>query len=301
MPRIDAHGHVFAKASSEFPREISPLVPAEQEETVETLLTHMEANEIDQAMLVQIGGTAYEHHAYLKYCLATYPQKFLGIGLIPEHLRPTPEEHMDRLTDETGIVGFRLNSIGGPPDPFEPIDIRTFDTFRIWQHAAEKDYVLWLYVAARDAHQIGYMVEAFPQVRVVLNHLGICPGEGQFSRDQWGRPQITIPGYNPAFHTTHRLSKYENVALLMSGQYAFSREPFPYKDISGWQPGLLKNFGADRVMWATDFPWIYEHPGYDKLTTIIETTIPDILPHDLEAVMGKTASRFLRFPELTAQ
>lgn len=51
-------------------------------------------------------------------------------------------------------------------------------------------------------------------------------------------------------------------------------------------------------MWATDFPWIYEHPGYDKLTTIIETSIPDIQPHELEAIMGGTARRFLRFPDI---
>jgi predicted TIM-barrel fold metal-dependent hydrolase len=298
MPRIDAHGHVFTRASAEFPREVSPLVPADKEETVETLLTYMDNNLIDQAVLVQIGGTTYEHHAYLKHCLQRYPQKFQGIGLVPEALRQTPEEHMDRLTDGTGLVGFRLNTVGGPRDPFDPIDVRTFDTFRIWQHAAEKDYVLWLYVSARDAHLIAYLVDAFPQVRVVLNHLGICPGEGTFSHDQWGRPQVDAPSYNPAFHTTHRLSAYENVTLHLSGQYAFSKDPFPYNDLAPWHQKLLKSFGADRLMWATDFPWIYEHPGYDKLTTIIETSIPEIQPHELEAIMGGTARRFLRFPDI---
>ena len=298
MPRIDAHGHVFARVSSEFPREAGGITPPEREETVEKLMTYMAASRIDQAMLVQIGGTTVAEHAYLLHCLSTYPDRFLGIGLIPETDYGAPQDHMDRLSDGTGIVGFRLGTVGGPPDPFEPVDVRKFTTYPIWRHAAEKDLVLWLYVRAADAHLIAYMVDAFPQVRVVINHLGICPGQGKGRHDQWGRPQIDIVPYNPAFHTTHRLSTYENVAMHLSGHYAFSKEPYPYPDLAGWNRNLLRTFGADRLMWATDFPWIYEEPGYDKLARLIEETVPDIAPHELEEIMGGTAKRFLRFPDL---
>lgn len=297
MIRIDAHGHVFVKPSSEFPRETGEAMPADREEPVETLLGHMEAQNIGQAMLVQAGGSAFACHAYLRHTLKSYPDRFLGIGLIPPEEWPTPEAYMDRMAESPGIIGFRLNSIGGPLDPFAPIDITNFDAFRIWRHAAERDYVLWLYVRARDAHLIAYMVDAFPQVRVVLNHLGICPGEGKFSWDEKGRPHIDTPAYNPAFHTTHRLSVYENVTLHLSGQYAFSREDYPYKDLAGWHRSLLGNFGATRLMWATDFPWIYDDPGYGKLCGIIKELIPDAKDHELDEIMGGTAKRFLRFPD----
>ncbi|MBI4553372.1 MAG: hypothetical protein HY710_14000, partial [Candidatus Latescibacteria bacterium] len=83
MPRIDAHLHVFAKLSAEFPRETGEVFPADREEPVEKLLSEMEAHRIDQAVLTQIGGTSLEHHAYLLHCLKTYPDRFLGIGLVP--------------------------------------------------------------------------------------------------------------------------------------------------------------------------------------------------------------------------
>ena len=51
-------------------------------------------------------------------------------------------------------------------------------------------------------------------------------------------------------------------------------------------------------MWATDFPWIYEEPGYDKLVQLIEETTPGLKLHEFEAIMGGTAKRFLRFPDL---
>jgi predicted TIM-barrel fold metal-dependent hydrolase len=297
MTRIDAHGHVIAKASAEFPRETSDLLPAEREETAETLLAHMEAHRIDQAVLVQMAGAAYEHHAYLRHCLKAYPAKFRGIGLIPEAAWPSPEDHMDRLADGTGIIGFRLNTIGGPADPFSPVEVQTLGAYPIWKHAAERDYVLWLYVRARDAHLIAYLVDAFPQVRVAINHLGVCPGEGAFRWDEKGRPRIKTPMYNPAFHTTHRLSRYENVTVHLSGQYAFSNEPFPYRDLAGWHRGLINHFGVNRLMWATDFPWIYEDPGYGPLTTIIGELMPDLKDHEVEEIMGGTARRFLRFPD----
>ena len=51
-------------------------------------------------------------------------------------------------------------------------------------------------------------------------------------------------------------------------------------------------------MWATDFPWIYEEPGYDKLAKLVDEAMPEIKPHEYEAIMGGTAKRFLRFPDL---
>jgi len=297
MARIDAHLHVFTKASREFPREVSDRMPAERDESVEKLMEHMAAYDIDQAVLVQIGGTTYETHAYLLDCLKRYPDKFRGIGLIPADI-DTPEDHMDRLVDGTGVIGFRLNSIGGPKDPFAPIDIRTFDAYPIWKHAAEKDYVLWVYLKARDAHLLAYMADAFPQVRTVVNHLGVCPGEGKFWWDELGRPQCEIPGYPPAYHTTHRLSKYENLSIHLSGHYAFSRNEYPYNEFAHWHQSLLGTFGSQRLMWATDFPWILEKPGYGPLTKIIRELNPDITDDQYTDVMGNSAARILRFPEL---
>ncbi len=114
-PRIDSHVHVFARVSSEFPRQTSDHLPADREEPVEKLLGEMQSNRIDQAVLVQIGGASLQHHAYLCHCLEEYPGRFRGIGLVPADVDSMPE-HMDRLADK-GITGFRLSRMGGPVDP----------------------------------------------------------------------------------------------------------------------------------------------------------------------------------------
>ena len=304
MVCIDAHVHVFAKASAEFPRLITKQLPATGEAPVERLLEKMAENRVDQAVLVQIGGTHLEHHSYLRHCLKTFPRRFLGIGLIPAD-EPKPQEHMDRLAAGGGVIGFRLSSIGGPADPLAPMDIRTFATFPIWQHAAEKDYVLWLYPRAVDAHTVPFLIEAFPQVRVVFNHMLACPSKGSFSWDGKGRPRVEFSQFPPlSRYTTMGLHQYDNVFVHLSGQYALSKEQWPYRDLQEWHERLhapkdrMQGFGAERLLWATDFPWIVDDPGYEKMVRIVDELLPGLDADERQEIMGGTARRLLQFPDL---
>ncbi len=301
---IDAHVHAFAKNSREFPREVNQKLPADREEPVEKLLKEMESCGVDQAVLVQIGGRNLEHHRYLQHCLRANPNRFLGIGLIPEDVS-SPEDHMDRLTEDGHIIGFRLSNLGGPRDPLAEMDVRTFKTYDIWKHAAEKDYVLWLYPRAVDAHTVPFLIDAFPQVRVVFNHMLACPGTGSFHWDDKGRPRVTLEQLPPQTrYATFGLHQYENVCVLLSGQYAFSQEEWPYRDLTEWHERLyapktrIQGFGADRLMWATDFPWIVEDPTYEKMVQVVDALLPDLTPSDREDIMGGTAKKILRFPDV---
>ena len=292
---IDTHVHVFARPTAEFPREVADFMPADREAPVEELLVEMETHGVEGALLVQTGGSELEQHAYLQHALKTYPDRFRGVGLIPEDT-VSPADHMDRLADSGGIIGFRLFNIGGPTDPLADIDVRTFTTYPIWQRAAEKDYVLFLYVGAGEAHLTLFLVDAFPQVRVVFNHLMICPGKGTFDWDDKGRPHVEVDIPPRTFYSTLRLGIYENVCVQMSGGYAFSKEPWPYRDLAGWHSRLLGAFGAERLMWGTDFPWIVAEPGYGRAMGVIDELLPDLGPAERTAIMGGTAKRFLRFP-----
>jgi len=119
MLRIDAHAQVFARLSREFPRRAGDRLPAGRQEPVEKLLEAMAESRVDRAVLVQTGGRALEHHAYLRHCLRRYPGRFLGIGRIPAGgVSPREQnDHMDRLAADGDVVGFRLSSLGGPADP----------------------------------------------------------------------------------------------------------------------------------------------------------------------------------------
>ena len=203
---------------------------------------------------------------------------------------------MDRLAGEPGIIGFRLFSVGGPRDPFAPIKVEEFATYRIWEARRREGLCHLALPPSRRCPPDPLPAGAFPQVRVVLNHLGICPGAGKSYRDEKGRPRIATPSYNPAYHTTYRLNRYENVVVKLSGQPAFSQEDYPYRDLTRWHQNLFDAYGPGRLMWGTDFPWNLADPGYQRLIGVVRELLPDLAASDHAAIMGATASRFLRFP-----
>ncbi len=307
-PVIDAHLHVFARQSPEFPREVNDHLPAEREAPVERLLERMESHGVDGAVLVQIGGTSFERHAYLLHCLREHPDRFLGIGLVPPDCEDAGA-HMDRLAEASDgrVIGVRLSRLGGPADPFEPVDVRRLPVFPIWEHAARRDYVIWLYPRAVDAHVVPHLFEAFPQVRVVFNHLMVCPGP-RFWWDEKGRPQADVPmppetrystlglKVGRILHNTRGSYPYPNVYVHFSGHYAFTRQTYPYPDLAGWGASLRMVFGAGRMMWATDFPWIDVDPGYGEVVRLPDEVFPDLAPEERARLMGGTAAQVLRFP-----
>ena len=289
--RIDAHLHVFAPQSDQFPREVDETLRAERGETVEKLLALMEEHGIDHAVLVQIGGTQLEQHAYLLDCLRRYPTRFQGIGLIPPSLA-NPVPHMQALA-AGGMMGFRLLDLGGPGPEHAPL--QEHPIYPIWQAAAEHDFVIWLYPRLGDLPLVPRLLAAFPTTRVVLNHLGVTRGPGSFYYDETGRPRIETP-FPPPIHTLLAdIARHEQVVVKLSGQYAFSNEPYPYRDLGDWHQTLYHYFGADRLMWASDFPWIVKQPGYAALLRLVDELLPGLNAREREAILGKTAHDFLRF------
>lgn len=94
------------------------------------------------------------------------------------------------------------------------------------------------------------------------------------------------------------ITRHERLVVKLSGQYAFSHEPYPYGDLAAWHHTLYEHLGADRLMWASDFPWIVKLPGYAALLRVVDELLPNLSAPERESIMGGTAQRFLCFPPL---
>ena len=284
---IDAHVHVFEGPSGG---------EAGVTGTVQELLTAMDASAVDGAVLIQFEGSALDEHSYLLRCLEQHSDRFRGIGLVPHELWAAPADHMDQLGEVPGMVGFRLFELGGPADPQAPVDVEQIGTFPVWRRAAERDYVIWLYPRAADVHLVPHLVHAFPQVRVVFNHLLVCPAPGSFSTDELGRPRIETPLPPVSSYPLMALRHFDSCYVMLSGQYAFTREEYPYEDTCGWHAQLLEAFGAGRLMWGTDFPFVVRKPGYPESVALFDRLMSELPSADRAAIMGDTARDALRFP-----
>lgn len=50
------------------------------------------------------------------------------------------------------------------------------------------------------------------------------------------------------------LAGIDAVRIKLSGMYALSDDGYPYRDTWAWAEGVVAAFGAERTLWASDWP-----------------------------------------------
>jgi L-fuconolactonase len=287
MEKIDAHVHVFDRFSEAFPREVSSLAPAGRAATAEQLLHEMDGAGIDRAVLIQMGGFEIEQHRYVAWCVDKWPDRFVAVGLVDAN-GADPPARLDSLYEATGIAGIRL--MGRLGDPGEA-RVEKLAAYSLFQRADQLGLNINLYCQSDQISNIELLMRAFPGVCVGLDHLGICPSTA-FVPDRWGRPRFDDePIPPPTYPQILGLARYPNVYVKVSGEYAFSKEPYPYQDLRPMVEGIYRAYGAERMMWCTDFPWISEEPGYRRLVALLDRHLPHLAEGERSLIAGGNASQ----------
>jgi L-fucono-1,5-lactonase len=280
---VDGHLHVFLPRSERYPRDVHELYPAELEAPVERLLEAMDMAGVDKAVLVPLSP----HDQYLRECLQRFPDRFAGIGVHdPGATDPVADLH--RRVEQSGIQGLRVHHLGNPGTPSEELE-----AFPLLAALANGGLKLWFYVPPEQLGLLPGVLETLPSLQVVLNHLGFCPRG--YEVDEHGRPHIPTELPPPTLPAVLGLARFANVHVMVSGQYAFSREPYPHRDLEPVVRAVYRAYGADRLLWASDFPWILEEPGYSAQLALVDELLPDISPSERAAILGGTALKLLKF------
>ena len=94
------------------------------------------------------------------------------------------------------------------------------------------------------------------------------------------------------------------VELRVGGQVVRTTAEHPFWVVGrGWsavhelQVGerLLAAFGANRMLMASDWPWIEFEPGYGRILAVVDELLPDITAAERDAIRGGTAMSLFRF------
>lgn len=279
---VDSHVHVFRKLSSRYPRHVHELYPEHLEARVEHLLDVMGANGVSKAVLVPLS----HHDEYVRECLTQFPGRFAGIGFHDRTSTGSADnlvKDFRRRVAETGIQGLRFFHLGDP----RVEDARNLPLFPLLREMASNNHKVWFYAPPDQLAVLRRVLEALPGLHVVLNHLGFCPGK--FGMDNLGRPRHTIVIPPPTLSGVLGLSDFANVRVMVSGEYSFSRDRYPYRDVSKVVREIYLAFGSTRLLWASDFPWIVEEPGYASVASLPRAHLPDLTSRELEAIMAGNA------------
>lgn len=279
---IDGHVHVFRAHASRNPRTVDELAPAEREAPVEQLLATMAAAGVDGAVLVPLGP----EDEYVRNCVQLHPRRFVAIGVADAACtgRAAGTEPASALANRvaaTGIRALRMNWLGDPAFP-----LRDSPAYPALRWMAAHGLVLWFYAPPNQLRLLEQAAAEFGDLAIVLNHLAFCPEH--MTVDQHRRPRINVALPPPTLAPVLALARFPAVRVMVSGQYAFSAAAFPYADLDPVVRQLYEAFSASRLLWASDFPWPLQVPGYGQLLELPRRHLPALTPAERDAIFGGT-------------
>ncbi|NQV97799.1 MAG: amidohydrolase family protein [Acidimicrobiaceae bacterium] len=286
---VDAHLHLFRSLSDQFPRTTYPIMAeADREELAEKLLAEMANAEVDHAIVVPLS----RDDEYLREVLASHPGKFVGVGVF-DHLKPDSVSSLEKRLSLTNLQGLRFFGLEATYET----DVRKLGCYRVLEYMAEAGMVVWFYGDLVQLAALERVMTFLPSLKVVLNHCGFLPDmHAEMRIDEHRRPHfdVELPPKDLAV-VEQMAGQFSNLYVHFSGQYAFTHNEYPFTDFAEIAQRLRAAFGAERMLMASDWPWIEFEPGYAQALKLVDILLPSLTPTEREAIRGATALSLFRF------
>ena len=289
MPIIDSHLHLFRAVSESYPRTVYPgLAEGDCDVPAEKLIALMESAGVDKAIVVPLGP---EDH-YLAEIIEQYPGQFAGVGVY-DGSAPDQAKSLDDRIRKSNIQGIRIGEVDANPEP--PDDPHQFSMFPLFEAMAERNLRVWFYADSSQVQLLEKVLDVLPELIVVFNHCGFMVSLTNLAIDQYRRPHFTAEIPPPTLDLLGRLADRPNTYIHFSGQYAFSHDPYPYADMLPVADFIYNNFGPNRMLWASDFPWIVDQPGYAEQLALVDHLLPNLTQTERQQITGGTAASLFDF------
>jgi predicted TIM-barrel fold metal-dependent hydrolase len=287
MAVVDAHMHLFKAVSDEYPRDVfEPMTPPGREENAETYISLMDSAGVDHSIIVGLSA----HDQYLTTLHRDHPDRFAIVGVIDDDATD-PVGDLRRRKQESGLQGLRLFALGD--DDAAPEDLALFP---LLQAMAELEVKAWFYSNVQQVELLDRVLELLPNLVVVMNHLGFCPDIwDEITVDDDLRPGFDIPLPPDSLDVVTRLARRDSVYVHLSGMYAFTGEPYPYPDLQPIVDRIHGAFGSEKLLMASDYPWIKNNPGYAETLALVDHYLPDLPVAERDAIRGGNAAKLFDF------
>jgi predicted TIM-barrel fold metal-dependent hydrolase len=272
MPRdaIDTHVHVLDPAR--FPFDPATAYQPQPHEcgTAAALAQLLDAHGIDRVVLVNPTSGYGLDVRCLVDAVRRLGSRARGIARVPLAI----DRRRLRALAARGIAGIRLDLVadGVPAQSLEPLLRRLVD----------EDMVLTIQCQADQLAAIAPQLGRIP-VRIVVDHLG--------------RPVPERGIDQPGFRALLSLAATGRAAVKVSGAMRCSRLEAPHVDIDPFVAALAQSFGPERLMWASDWPFLRSpaRTDYAPLLAHLARWFPRAA--DRRRILVDTPARFFGFAD----
>jgi predicted TIM-barrel fold metal-dependent hydrolase len=275
---IDAHVHVWTLDAERYPWQPTlkhvPIPTAAA--TAEDLLAEMDGAGVEVAVLVQPSVYGWDN-SYLCDSLDRHPGRFAGVCLVDPRSELAAAD-LRHWCAERGCRGLRVNLVGGPEDASWILgDLQA----QLFGAARELGIAVELQTLPSHVDAVCELARGFEAVTFVIDYLG-----GAAFHDGTGAP------------AAERLAREPNIGFKLLSLSQDSREPFPFADLFPLYERAAAAFGANRMVFGTDFPHARERSDYGESVRWLEA-LPFLGPaeralvadHNARGLFGITSTR----------
>ena len=256
---VDAHVHVFTR---DMPLIDNPRHSPTYDFTHQDLIATMDAHGVQYAAIAAASPWG-DYNDYTIAALRAHPRRLRGTAI----LKPTVERLVLEAMAKDGMVGVRLPFISLKQLP----DIATFEYRSFLRRLADLDWHVHLHTEGENLPFLIPKIEACG-VKLVIDHLG--------------RPEPKAGINSDGFKAMLRSIEKGRTWVKVSGGYRLGPKSPDYAR------ELVRSAGPDRLMWASDCPFVgHENEfGYQSTIDWLSDCISDSAART--KIFGETALMF---------
>lgn len=270
---IDAHVHIWTPDTDTYPLASGyskqDMVPASF--TPEELFAHSKPSGVARIVLIQMSFYGFDNR-YMLAAIERYPGVFSGVAIVDENAADTPDK-MKTLRQQ-GVRGFRLYTDKAKAEAWK----NSPGMKAMWSTAADLGQAMCLLANPDALPAVLEMCQQYPRTRVVIDHFARIGMSGTIDpRD---------------LDNLCRLAKYGNVFVKTSAFYALGKKQPPYTDLLPMIQRLVQEFGAQRLMWASDCPYqVQGEHTYAASIGLIRDHLPTLSTAQRDSLLRSTAEQ----------
>ncbi|MBZ0302189.1 MAG: amidohydrolase family protein [Anaerolineae bacterium] len=269
--KIDTHQHAWNLAQVDYPWLKPEYTPFYGNFTPDLLAPQVKAAGIDYTVMVQAANSYEDTASMLLH--ADYNDWIAGIVGWMNLLDPEETgKRLDIYTRGRYFKGMR-HLIHDEPDPDWVIQDVVLESLTILAaHNLPFDVVA---VYPNHLPHVPTLADKIPNLRMVIDHLGKPP----IGRDE--------PAW---FDLMSAAAEAPNVYAKLSGQFDNAR--WTVEDVQPYVDHVLEQFGANRVMFGSDWPVALQGGTYASVWSNTQQLIAGCSPDEQAAILGGTAIQF---------
>ena len=274
---VDCHQHFWQLSRGDYDWLTPELSVIYQDFSPKQLVPEISKNGINQTILVQATDTEEETHFLLDIAENT---KFVAgvVGWVD----------MENLSALQRLKNLSVNPyFKGIRPMLQDIDdinwILKIEFNQIFEFLVERQLSFDALIRSKHLPAIYKLAQRYPALKIAINHCA--------------KPDLSTPPTDTWKNALIKIAKCKNVSIKFSG--LLTEAPLGHVSVDVIKPyfdHVIDTFGADRIMWGSDWPVIKLNGDYSLWVSITNTLLKNLSNADKYKIWSDNAKRFYSIP-----